>query len=149
MPWKNKRMGRCKLCGARGLVEGHHVSYRPERKIDLCHSCHFSVHYKPWLLKENQIFVLLNEKMRGTEAHSFLKSQESIKKKVQEYAHTLTLLAQKRQPIPDVAPSRQEHGWTPREAKLRSETRESIERNYNLRIRERASGGGETERERE
>ena len=161
--WKNKRQGRCRLCGKRDLVERHHVLYRPERTLDLCHSCHFNTHYKPWLLKENQLFILLNAKLKGDETNRFLKSQEQIKKEIQEYAHTLSLLAQKRQPIPIVAPSRQgegftkpasnalNHGFTPREVKVRAESRDGMKENYNLRNKrkEKEKEGGEIESKRE
>ena len=136
--WKNTRKGRCVLCGAFGLVERHHVLYRPEKTLDLCHSCHFRVHYKPWELKEGQIFILLSKKCIGTEIDSVLKTQEEIKKHISSYAHSLSLLAQARHPLPDIAPSRKEQGWSPRERLIR----EGIEERLNKRKRERACGGG-------
>jgi hypothetical protein len=121
--WKNNRKGRCRLCGAFGLVEAHHVLYRPERRIDLCHKCHFSVHYQPWLLKESQIKTLLIAKLYGPEFEAFIQNLDGQKEKVAKYAASLSLLAQARQPLPDIAPSRKEQAWTP----PKTETRATIE----------------------
>ncbi|MFA5084080.1 MAG: hypothetical protein WC475_01680 [Candidatus Paceibacterota bacterium] len=111
MAWKNTRKGRCKLCGSFGLVERHHVLYRPERTLDLCHSCHFNTHYKPWLLNENQIKTLLIAKLYGHEFEAFIQNISGQKEKINAYAHTLSLLAGRRQPLPDIAPSAKSEGF--------------------------------------
>lgn len=49
--WEEKRAktfardgGRCRKCGATTRLQAHHKSYRPERLVTLCKSCHNKEH---------------------------------------------------------------------------------------------------------
>lgn len=35
---------KCPLCGQKGNLEEHHISYEPEQTIDVCKSCHGAIH---------------------------------------------------------------------------------------------------------
>lgn len=71
---QKKRPGKCKLCFKFvERLEGHHISYNPEIKIDLCHKCHFIAHFKPERLTDTQKFLLLNKVMPVKEANKFIK----------------------------------------------------------------------------
>ena len=52
--------GICELCGySVSRLERHHIHYKPERTIKLCHGCHFKVHFRQWLLTDRQLEILL------------------------------------------------------------------------------------------
>jgi len=47
--WLNKKKmaGFCELCGKHtDFLERHHIKYKPEVTINLCHLCHFKVHHQ-------------------------------------------------------------------------------------------------------
>ena len=53
--------GFCELDGARTeRLERHHISYRPEKTIKLCHKCHAKIHFSPAFLTEKELFLLLS-----------------------------------------------------------------------------------------
>jgi len=55
----NWKPGYCKLCNTyTPHLERHHLSYKPEVTIDLCHSCHFLCHFYP-----NRLLHYYKEKM--------------------------------------------------------------------------------------
>jgi hypothetical protein len=52
--------GRCELCTRETpKLERHHIRYRPEITIKLCHSCHFRIHFNIYQLTESEIYQLL------------------------------------------------------------------------------------------
>ena len=52
--------GCCELCSKSCLhLERHHLRYRPEITIWLCHGCHFKVHHQPHQLSQSQLLVML------------------------------------------------------------------------------------------
>ena len=54
------KRGRCSLCGVYTLrLELHHIKYRPEITIGLCHKCHFRVHYRKQTLRDCDLVKLL------------------------------------------------------------------------------------------
>jgi len=69
---KNWRPGNCELCGKYvEHLERHHLKYRPEITIDLCHNCHFLCHFFPNRLKRYQKLKLLT-KLYGSEKAKIL-----------------------------------------------------------------------------
>lgn len=54
------RGGCCTLCYKSVLhLERHHIQYRPEVTIDLCHGCHFKAHFLPFQLSNAKLYRLL------------------------------------------------------------------------------------------
>lgn len=52
--------GRCNFCSKMvDKLEAHHVTYDPEKTINLCHHCHHKVHYWPNRLSESEKTKLL------------------------------------------------------------------------------------------
>ena len=71
---KSYKPGRCALCPKNvEHLERHHISYRPEITVDLCHDCHFTTHYYPDRLTDIQKTYLLTKKMPIEKAQEFLK----------------------------------------------------------------------------
>jgi len=59
--------GRCILCGkVLPVLERHHEKYDPERTLNICHDCHFRVHFQPWLLTDAQKTTLLRTRENAT-----------------------------------------------------------------------------------
>jgi len=91
---KNWKPGNCQLCGKfTEHLERHHIKYRPEVTIDLCHNCHFLCHYFPNRLKDYQKIRLLNLAVGPSKAYEYLK----------KYGNNVVALAKL------IAPSRREH----------------------------------------
>ena len=62
--------GRCELCGASvEKLEAHHISYKPEITIDLCHNCHHKAHFWPNRLSHDERLKLLLRKFPCNIAH--------------------------------------------------------------------------------
>jgi hypothetical protein len=54
------RPGNCALCGRHTEhLEAHHITYSPERTLDICHACHFQAHFFPNRLPEQALIKLL------------------------------------------------------------------------------------------
>ena len=54
------KRGRCTLCGKTTLrLELHHVRYRPEVVMGVCHHCHFKIHFRPTTLSEVELEKIL------------------------------------------------------------------------------------------
>lgn len=70
----------CRLCLKFGAVERHHLIYKPERTVNLCHNCHFKVHYRPELLTESEIKTLYLARYKGKELQEKLKNINNINK---------------------------------------------------------------------
>jgi hypothetical protein len=52
--------GNCELCSkCSPHLERHHIRYRPEITIWLCHACHFRCHFQPYALTERELFIML------------------------------------------------------------------------------------------
>ena len=59
MPYVRAPGGICPLCSRRvDVLEGHHVSYDPEKKIYICHDCHFKIHHLPHMLSVQAVRLL-------------------------------------------------------------------------------------------
>jgi len=69
--------GSCELCGKFvNKLEAHHISYKPEITIKLCHLCHHKTHFWPNRLNEKERLELLKRKFNK------IKALEIIKKKL-------------------------------------------------------------------
>lgn len=91
LPFEHKKpTGRCQLCGLYTEIERHHVQYKPEKTIDLCHSCHFKTHFFPARLTKDEILKLLKTKMSGTEISNSFHTEESINKLASDFFLTLS-----------------------------------------------------------
>lgn len=77
---KVERLGVCAFCGRYGIIERHHVQYRPERTVNLCHNCHFKVHYFPSRLTEYELDVLLRAKTPGNQVLKVFGTKENLNK---------------------------------------------------------------------
>ena len=65
--------GFCELCTHHTVhLERHHIKYVPEITIDLCHQCHFTAHYFPNRLTDEQKLKLLDKKYAHTHSLSVL-----------------------------------------------------------------------------
>lgn len=70
---KSWKPGRCELTGrSTDHLERHHIRYNPEITIDLDHESHFTVHYFPDRLLEEQKLKLLHKIMSDEKAREFL-----------------------------------------------------------------------------
>ena len=68
--YKKARRGICYLCGKQtDRLERHHLKYKDldgeEITIDVCHDCHFKLHYMPWLLDDVAIYKIIRKLLRG------------------------------------------------------------------------------------
>lgn len=64
MPYVKGVGGICPFCNMRvQTLEDHHVCYDPERKVKMCHKCHFYYHHMPWMLSAAAQILL--KKLRG------------------------------------------------------------------------------------
>lgn len=70
--------GNCKLCGQfTEHLERHHLRYKPEITIDLCHNCHFLCHFFPNRLKRYQKLQLLSMLYDKEKAEKLLNTYEN------------------------------------------------------------------------
>lgn len=70
MPYVRSPGGICPLClGRAATLEEHHVCYDPEKKIRICHLCHFKIHHQSWML--STAAQLLLEKLKGCDCKKF------------------------------------------------------------------------------
>jgi len=61
----NLKQGFCELCGKQDKrIERHHIRYRPERTINICHPCHFKCHHQSFQLTEREIEIMLSRVYR-------------------------------------------------------------------------------------
>jgi len=39
---------KCKICGKEGVLvtQTHHISYKPEKTIEVCKGCHWRIHFQ-------------------------------------------------------------------------------------------------------
>lgn len=88
---RKKPVGRCAFCGRETVIEKHHVSYRPSKTINLCHNCHFKVHFFPNRLTEYEIRLLVCAKSSGSQINIIFNTKESLNKVCSDYKHSLTL----------------------------------------------------------
>lgn len=57
---KSWKAGACELCGKHTPhLERHHVRYRPERTLDICHKCHHTIHFWPDRVPDDYIVKLM------------------------------------------------------------------------------------------
>lgn len=55
--------GKCELCPAVvGKLEAHHISYKPEITIVICHLCHHKIHFWPQRLSKEELLKILTKK---------------------------------------------------------------------------------------
>jgi hypothetical protein len=106
-----KRFGTCQMCYKQGIIERHHVSYFPERTINLCHKCHFKVHYQPGLLTRSDLIALLNAKLNGKQLAEAYKTQENLNKYLSVLSRSLSLGEKAREFMQEFAPSRKAEGF--------------------------------------
>lgn len=61
---KHGKPGKCALCNKFfDHLERHHIRYKPEITLDICHDCHFKTHFYPERLTDTQKRILLNKIM--------------------------------------------------------------------------------------
>jgi hypothetical protein len=108
---KAERLGTCQMCYKQGIIERHHVSYFPERTINLCHKCHFKVHYQPGLLTRSDLIALLNAKLNGKQLAEAYKTEENLNKFLASLSRSLSLGEKAREFMKEFAPSRKEEGF--------------------------------------
>ena len=71
------KRGRCGLCGKTVYrLEFHHIKYRPEITMPLCHGCHFKIHFRPQLLSEMDLNKIL---CRVCKPQTMIKYQGKLK----------------------------------------------------------------------
>lgn len=74
----NWKSGACKLCLTHTEhLERHHISYKPEITIDLCHQCHFTAHFFPNRLRRDQKLLLLEKRFNHAHALALLALYEN------------------------------------------------------------------------
>jgi hypothetical protein len=88
---RRETWGLCQLCGKLDKLERHHLIYKPERVIKLCHLCHFKVHYFPNLLTKREIETLLLIRFGGKPYGKPLKTVKDFNKLVDDVARSLSL----------------------------------------------------------
>lgn len=55
--------GKCELCPAVvEKLEAHHISYKPEITIKVCHLCHHKIHFWPQRLTKEELIKILSKK---------------------------------------------------------------------------------------
>jgi len=70
------RPGRCELCDIFvEKLEAHHISYKPETTIKLCHLCHHKTHFWPNRLNQKERLELLSRKFNPALARRMLKEK--------------------------------------------------------------------------
>jgi hypothetical protein len=75
---KNYKQGHCALCNTyTEHLERHHISYKPEVTIDLCHQCHFLCHYFPNRLPHSYKVTLLKKTPYKNEAEEIARVYEN------------------------------------------------------------------------
>lgn len=73
--------GLCELCGkTSNELERHHVKYKPERTIFLCHDCHFMAHFQPFRLTNEQLKILILRGFNEHEKELMIKNRELLDK---------------------------------------------------------------------
>lgn len=88
------KKGKCSFCNKEvEKLEGHHITYSPERTISLCHDCHHRVHFWPNRISEHEFRLMLEIRFSKKTA------RDIISKKQLSYVAMAQL----------TAPSRQEH----------------------------------------
>jgi len=48
----------CAVCGSKKNLVVHHISYKPERTIIVCASCHYKIHFTPWKIPRDKWYIL-------------------------------------------------------------------------------------------
>ena len=69
----------CEMC-MRGTerLEAHHVQYRPEKIINICHACHFKIHHQPQQLTQTDIYKLMCRLLPKDELKKYNQSPERL-----------------------------------------------------------------------
>ena len=82
--------GFCELDGTRtDRLERHHISYKPEKTIKLCHKCHAKIHFSPAFLTERECFLLVSRVF----------SPEVLRRNLNNYRSLFTLWTGKKENI--------------------------------------------------
>jgi len=84
--------GSCELChSVVEKLEAHHIKYKPEITIDLCHNCHHRVHFWPRRVTEQEKFKILRK------VHTDIKALELSRFKFADVSELAKIIAPSRQ----------------------------------------------------